>query len=75
MIIPTHNRIEKLTRLLASIEKSSLSVAEREIIVAMDDCSDGTFEILRSFNDGFKKVTVPRLGHDEIFGCNDSRAL
>ena len=75
IVIPTHNRFEKLTRLLDSIERSSFNTDEREIIVVLDNCSDGTFEKLKSRNDAIKLIKAPHVGPDQIFGANGSRAL
>lgn len=47
IIIPTHNRREKLLRLLSSLEASTLPARDREVIVVTDCCSDGSQQAVR----------------------------
>lgn len=46
IVIPTHDRKDKLVRLLDSIAKSDLDESDREIVVVADRCSDGTQALL-----------------------------
>jgi GT2 family glycosyltransferase len=48
IVISTHNRKEKLRRLIESITKSDYSVDKREIFIVDDASTDGTFEMVTS---------------------------
>jgi GT2 family glycosyltransferase len=75
IIIPTQNRVDKLTRLLDSIEKSSLAAGERETIVVMDNCSDGTFEELTKRSDIAQLIETPRAKPNRLYGSTGARTL
>jgi GT2 family glycosyltransferase len=55
VVIPTHNRKEKLIRLIQSIQKSRYQ--NLEIIVVDDASTDGTYEIIKKT---FPKITAIR---------------
>jgi len=58
IIIPTHNRKDKLQRLLKSILISTYK--NIEIIVVDDASSDGTFEFVNKYSKKNKKITIIR---------------
>lgn len=49
VIIPTHNRPERLKTAIQSVQKQTFS--NWELIVVPDHCEESTFEVLRTFND------------------------
>jgi len=48
VVIPTHNRIERLKRVLAALECQNYALHDFEVVVVSDGSSDGTNEYLRS---------------------------
>ena len=48
VIIPTHNRIDRLKRVLAALECQNYALGDFEVIVVSDGSSDGTDEYLRT---------------------------
>jgi glycosyltransferase involved in cell wall biosynthesis/peptidoglycan/xylan/chitin deacetylase (PgdA/CDA1 family) len=49
VVIPTYNRRSSLARCLSSVAAQSFPVAEYEVIVVADGCTDDTLEMLRAF--------------------------
>lgn len=48
VVIPTHNRIERLKRVLAALERQNYALGDFEVVVVSDGSSDGTDEYLRA---------------------------
>src|SRR4051794_19573445 len=48
VVIPTHNRIERLKRVLVALECQNYALGDFEVIVVSDGSSDGTDEYLRT---------------------------
>jgi GT2 family glycosyltransferase len=48
VVIPTHNRIERLRRVLMALESQHYALDDFEVIVVSDGSSDGTDEYLRT---------------------------
>jgi GT2 family glycosyltransferase len=48
VVVPTCNRLAPLRRLLAAVERQEHPLADIEVIVVADGCSDGTVAFLRS---------------------------
>lgn len=48
LIIPTHDRRERLRMVLAALEHQTIPPARYEVLVICDDCADGTAEMCRS---------------------------
>jgi GT2 family glycosyltransferase len=46
VIVPTHNRLASLQRLLLSLERQSFDAERMEVIVVADACSDGTAQMV-----------------------------
>jgi GT2 family glycosyltransferase len=49
VVIPTHNRAERLRRTLASLETQHAAAGSFEVIVALDDCTDDTPRVIAAF--------------------------
>jgi GT2 family glycosyltransferase len=76
VVIPTHNRKEKLIRLINSILKSNYPKDKIEIIVVDDASTDGTSEDLRKCFPTVKVITNPResfLAGSRNVGILDSK--
>ena len=59
LVIPTYNRVQKLVRLLKSLDK--LTPAPDEVIIIDDNSKDGTQRILKKWKTierGFKKKVI-----------------
>lgn len=69
IVIPTWNRIAKLTRLLDSIELNTLGPESRETIVIADNCSDGTLEVLASRHQTVQVLHAPPSESGRLSGC------
>ncbi len=63
IIIPTHNRIEKLIRLISSILESDYPKDKLEIIVVDDASTDGTHEYIKKL---FPQVKVIRNEEEKL---------
>ena len=48
IVLPTFNRLDRLTRVLAAFERQTISLAEFEIVVVSDGSTDGTNDFLRT---------------------------
>jgi glycosyltransferase involved in cell wall biosynthesis len=58
VIIPTHNRLDRLKRVLAHLEQQCYPLDQFEVIVVSDGCSDGTEEYLRTLSTILHITTV-----------------
>ena len=63
IVIPTHNRKEKLERLIRSILKNDYPKDKLEIIVVDDASSDGTYEYIKKL---FPQVRLIRNGEEKL---------
>ena len=63
VVIPTHNRKDKLIRLINSILQSNYSKEKLNIIVIDDASTDGTYEKIRKF---FPKVYAIRNEKEKL---------
>ncbi|MBV8194352.1 MAG: glycosyltransferase family 2 protein [Candidatus Dormibacteraeota bacterium] len=64
VVVATHNRREKLLRLLASIRGSTgIDLDRVEVIVAADRCSDGTQRAVLVGHPAAHVIDVPDYGH------------
>ena len=63
IVIPTHNRKEKLTRLIRSILESDYPKDKLEIIVVDDGSTDGTYEYIKK---QFPQVRVIRNEEEKL---------
>jgi len=48
IVLPTYNRLDRLTRVLSAFEKQTVAPSDFEIIVVSDGATDGTNEFLRA---------------------------
>jgi len=64
VVIPTHNRIERLKRVLAALERQDYALGDFEVVVVSDGSSDGTDEYLRALTTPLQLhlVVQPNLG-------------
>jgi glycosyltransferase involved in cell wall biosynthesis len=64
IVIPTHNRIERLKRVLAALERQNYDQDNFEVIVVSDGSSDGTNEYLSALTTPlcFHTVVQPNQG-------------
>ena len=54
IVVPTHDREQRLSELLDSLSRTTVPPGERlEVIVVQDACSDGTAEMLRRVAETF----------------------
>ena len=53
VIIPSHDRCDRLARLLATLDRPSATGGSFEVIVAVDGSTDGTLEMLESLRTGY----------------------
>ena len=58
VVIPTHNRIERLKRVLAALECQDYALSDFEVIVVSDGSSDSTDEYLRTLTTPLQLHTV-----------------
>ncbi|MGA2876954.1 MAG: glycosyltransferase family A protein [Nitrososphaerales archaeon] len=75
VIIPTHDRVAKLTRLIDSIEKSTIESKDRETIVVADNCVDDTLTVLTELYPFVKIITAPTTAEDRLVGCSVCRNI
>jgi glycosyltransferase involved in cell wall biosynthesis len=64
VVIPTHNRIERLKRVLAALESQDYALDDFEVIVVSDGSTDDTNEYLQALDTPlqFRAVTQPNQG-------------
>jgi GT2 family glycosyltransferase len=64
VILPTHNRLDRLKRVLAGLEHQSYALDDFEVIVVSDGSSDGTDAYLAALKTPlhFRSVTQPNQG-------------
>jgi glycosyltransferase involved in cell wall biosynthesis/peptidoglycan/xylan/chitin deacetylase (PgdA/CDA1 family) len=64
ILIPTYNRRDLLARTLPTVFGQNFAANKYEVIVVNDGSSDGTTELLRSFNPscGFRVIEQPNRG-------------
>ena len=58
VVIPTHNRCEQLKQTIEALCQQSFDAAKMEVIVALDNCQDGSFEMIEQFDTPFNCFTV-----------------
>jgi len=58
IIIPTYNRIERLKRVLAALERQNYALNNFEVVVVSDGSSDGTDEYLHALTTPLHLLTV-----------------
>ena len=58
VVIPTHNRRERLERLLRSLESQTAPNQDFDVIVVVDGASDGTEKMLNAFQVGYQLAVV-----------------
>jgi GT2 family glycosyltransferase len=75
VIIPTHNRVDKLTRLLRSLEKSTIDSKDQEIIVVADNCTDNTLTMLANLFPDVKTFAVHPPEENRLIGCSVCRGI
>jgi GT2 family glycosyltransferase len=75
IVIPSHNRIEKLLRLLDSVDESSVPQDAREVIVIDDNCTDATALILAERAPSVTVISAPIVKEGEFNGVSVSRQL
>lgn len=68
IIVPTHNRVEKLKRALDSILKQTYS--EIEVIVVDDGSTDSTWDVLKKYQEKDKRIIAI---HQENKGASVAR--
>ena len=64
IIIPTYNRAEKLRRCLEALSVQTQPAPDFEVVVVVDGSSDGTLEMLASFETSFelRVIQQPNAG-------------
>jgi GT2 family glycosyltransferase len=64
VVIPTHNRLDRLKRVLAELERQTYALDDFEVIVVSDGSSDGTNEYLATAHTRlrFRYATQPNQG-------------
>ena len=75
VIIPTHDRREKLLRLLESIGQSDLDPDQWEVIVVCDNCTDGTPEALKENFSNVRVLQTPQASEGNLSGSAVARHL
>jgi|GEM_PF-2677869 len=75
VVIPTHNRWEKLERLLVSVLASDLPSGDLEIIVVADNCADETIGALTAEFQDIKLIVTPVAVEGRLFGSAKSRQI
>jgi len=58
VIIPTYNRLKRLQRVLAALERQNYALDDFEVVVVSDGSSDGTNEYLRALTTPLQLHTV-----------------
>lgn len=53
IVVPSYNRVARLERLLAALEKQTLAPTEFEVVVVDDGSTDGTFDRLQRLLPGY----------------------
>jgi glycosyltransferase involved in cell wall biosynthesis len=50
IVIPTHDRVERLRACLAALARQTQSAADFEVVVIVDGSTDGTMAMLQDFD-------------------------
>ncbi|MBD2075735.1 glycosyltransferase family 2 protein [Phormidium sp. FACHB-592] len=74
VIIPTHNRVAALKRSLDALKAQSYPLQQIEVIVVADGCTDGTVEMLRSYEAPFALQIVEQSGQGAATARNQGAA-
>lgn len=75
VIIPTHNRCAVLRQTLDSLARQTFPLAEVEVIVVADGCSDGTAEMLAGYPAPFSLQTIAQPSQGPAAARNAGAAL
>src|SRR5215471_12914256 len=64
VVIPTYNRRELLSRTLQTVLHQHFPAEDYEVVVVVDGSTDGTIDMLRTFNPtcGFRVFNQPNRG-------------
>ena len=58
VVIPTYNRRKRLETLLRSLENQTASSEDFDVVVAVDGATDGTEEMLNTFQTRYRLTVV-----------------
>lgn len=72
VVIPTHDRKEKLVRLVQSVLASDYPARDLEIIIVDDNSKDGTFETVRTL---FPDATILRNQKTSLVSASRNRGI
>jgi GT2 family glycosyltransferase len=74
VIVPTHQRCAPLRRALSSLASQTAAPGSYEVIVSVDDSSDGTQEMLAAFEAPFELRWVSARARGRAAACNAALA-
>ncbi len=74
-IIPTHNRVEKLLRLISSIEKSYYDKSRMEIIIIDDASTDNTSEVVKDKYGNYNNLMLLGNSKSELVSKSRNRGI
>jgi len=63
IIIPTHNRINFLLKILKSLDEQDLNLPDFEVIISADDCVDNTVDIINKVSNQYSFKILTLDGH------------
>ncbi|MBD2081286.1 glycosyltransferase family A protein [Leptolyngbya sp. FACHB-17] len=75
VIIPTHNRLESLKRLLNALQNQSYPSEHTEVIVVADGCEDGTIDFLREYQSPFRLRYLEQPGQGAASARNQGASI
>jgi glycosyltransferase involved in cell wall biosynthesis len=75
IIIPTHNRVDSIKRLLDKLSLQSCPVSLMEVIVVADSCTDATVSLLQNYKTPFKLLICETFGSGLAGSRNEGASL